>query len=210
MTMRWNLRHGCVALRRFCDERGRLVTSGRSRVASGLSASRNQGALVRRAAPTRRCSAGFSLLPSGEGGPKGRMRVRAKRGLTRPSSPARCTKQRLSSACGSRVTFLLLVHARAGARANGEAGPKGGGQDARSQREVTKRKRHPAWRLPPIHGRQVRESGSGFSTGLLSGRKGIAIPADARCAACRPRLTAAQGPRVEQRAILARTRCATA
>ena len=28
--------------------------------------------------------------------------------------------------------------------------------------------------------------------------------------ACRPRLTAAQGPRVEQRAILARTRCATA
>src|SRR6185312_11669899 len=36
-------------------------------------------------------------------------------------------------------------------------------------------------------------------------RKGIGIPADARCAACRPRLTAAQGPRVEQRAIVART-----
>jgi hypothetical protein len=30
----------------------------------------------------------------------------------------------------------------------------------------------PAW--------QVRESGSGFSTGLLSGRKGIDIPVDAR------------------------------
>jgi len=36
-------------------------------------------------------------------------------------------------------------------------------------------------------------------------RKGIGIHADARYAACRPRLTAAQGPRVEQRAILART-----
>jgi len=36
-------------------------------------------------------------------------------------------------------------------------------------------------------------------------RKGIGIHADARCAACRPRLTAAQGPRVKQRAILART-----
>ncbi len=30
-------------------------------------------------------------------------------------------------------------------------------------------------------------------------------PVDSRCAACRPRLTAAQGPRVEQRAIVART-----
>ena len=35
--------------------------------------------------------------------------------------------------------------------------------------------------------------------------KRIDIPVDSRCAACRPRLTAAQGPRVEQRAILART-----
>ena len=34
-------------------------------------------------------------------------------------------------------------------------------------------------------------------------------PVDSRYAACRPRLTAAQGPRVEQRAILARTRYAT-
>ena len=36
-------------------------------------------------------------------------------------------------------------------------------------------------------------------------RKGIGLHADARYAACRPRLTAAQGPRIEQRAILART-----
>jgi hypothetical protein len=62
-----------------------------------------------------------------------------------------------------------------------------------SKREVPKRKRPPAWRLPPIHGRQVRESGPGFSSGLLPARKGVAIPGNARCAACRPRLTAAQG-----------------
>ena len=59
--------------------------------------------------------------------------------------------------------------------------------------KVTKEKEYPAWRLPPIHGRQVREPGPGFSTGLLSGRKGIDIHVDARCAAYRPRLTAAQG-----------------
>jgi hypothetical protein len=47
-----------------------------------------------------------------------------------------------------------------------------------SKREVPKRKRHPAWRLPPILGRQVRELGPGFSTGLLSGRKGVDIPVD--------------------------------
>jgi hypothetical protein len=76
------------------------------------------------------------------------------------------------------------------------------------KRKVTKEKGHPAWRLPGIHARQVHELGPGFSTGLLSGRKGIDIPVDARCAACRPQLTAAQGPRVKRRAILARTRCA--
>jgi len=78
----------------------------------------------------------------------------------------------------------------------------------------------------PRHGRQVREPGPGFSNGhratapalpqlrhpcrRLSVRKGTDIPVGSRCAACRPRLTAAQGPRVEQRTILARTRCATA
>jgi hypothetical protein len=34
------------------------------------------------------------------------------------------------------------------------------------------------------------------------------LPADSPCGAYRPQLTAAQGPRVERRAILARTRCA--
>jgi hypothetical protein len=33
-----------------------------------------------------------------------------------------------------------------------------------AKEKVTKEKGHPAWRLPPIHGRQVRESGPGFST----------------------------------------------
>ncbi len=48
--------------------------------------------------------------------------------------------------------------------------------------------------------------GQAFRTGFLPVRKGIHIPVDARCAGYRPRLTAAQGPRVEQRAFLARTR----
>jgi hypothetical protein len=58
--------------------------------------------------------------------------------------------------------------------------------------------------------RQVRESGPGFSNGLPARAKRSRPPVDPRYAACRPRLTAAQGPRVEQRAILARTRYATA
>ena len=33
-----------------------------------------------------------------------------------------------------------------------------------AKRKVTKREGHPAWRLPPIHARQVREPGPGFST----------------------------------------------
>jgi hypothetical protein len=33
------------------------------------------------------------------------------------------------------------------------------------KRKITKEKGHPAWRLPPIHGRQVREPGPGFSNG---------------------------------------------
>ena len=32
-------------------------------------------------------------------------------------------------------------------------------------RKITKEKGHPAWRLPSLHGRQVRESGPGFSPG---------------------------------------------
>ena len=34
-----------------------------------------------------------------------------------------------------------------------------------AKEKVTKEKGHPAWRLPLIHGRQVREPGPGFSTG---------------------------------------------
>jgi hypothetical protein len=33
------------------------------------------------------------------------------------------------------------------------------------QEKVTKEKKYPAWRLPPIHGRQVRESEPGFANG---------------------------------------------
>ncbi|MET3653811.1 hypothetical protein [Dyella japonica] len=39
----------------------------------------------------------------------------------------------LPNRCRGPGHFSLLAHARAGARANGEAGPKGGGQDARSK-----------------------------------------------------------------------------
>ena len=91
-----------------------------------------------------------------------------------------------------------------------------------AKRKVTKREGHPAWRLSglgqpllrclnsgihalAVPGKSVSR-GRAFRTGILPVRKGIDILVDARYAACRPRLTAAQGPRVEQRAILARTR----
>jgi hypothetical protein len=74
-----------------------------------------------------------------------------------------------------------------------------------SKREVPKRKRHPAWRLPGFLPSKSVRRGRAFRTGILPVRKGADIHVDSRCAACRPRLTAAQGPRVEQRAILART-----
>ena len=76
--------------------------------------------------------------------------------------------QSVSPSFGGRVTFSLRGHAPAGASANSEAGPKGVGQDARSKEKVTKEKGHPAWRLPGIPARQVREARTGFSTGLLS------------------------------------------
>jgi len=62
--------------------------------------------------------------------------------------------------------------------------------------KVTKEKEHPAWRLPGILPGKSVSRGRAFRAGILG---------NARCAACRPRLTAAQGPRVEQRAIVART-----
>lgn len=48
------------------------------------------------------------------------------------------------------------------------------------KRKITKENGHPAWRLPPILGRQVRASGPGFSNGLLPVRKGtdvLSVPA---------------------------------
>ena len=61
---------------------------------------------------------------------------------------------------------------------NSEAGPKGGGEDAGSKREVPKRKRHPAWRLPGIlRGKFVRR-GRAFRQGILPWRKGVDIPVD--------------------------------
>jgi len=62
-----------------------------------------------------------------------------------------------------------------------------------SKREVTKRKRHPAWRLPGILPGKSVSRGRAFRTGILPVRKGTDIPVGSRCAACRPRLTAAQG-----------------
>jgi hypothetical protein len=74
-------------------------------------------------------------------------------------------EQELSSACGSRVTFSLRAHACAGAHANGEAGPKGGGQDARSKEKDNQRERPPRLALAGHPARQVREPWPGFSTG---------------------------------------------
>jgi len=37
-----------------------------------------------------------------------------------------------------------------------------------AKRKVTQREGHPAWRLPGIPARQVRELGPGFSIGLVS------------------------------------------
>ncbi|ULU24548.1 hypothetical protein DYST_01464 [Dyella terrae] len=45
----------------------------------------------------------------------------------------------VSIVCRRWSLFSLLAHARAGARANGEAGPKGGGQDARSKESNPKK-----------------------------------------------------------------------
>jgi hypothetical protein len=64
-----------------------------------------------------------------------------------------------------------------------------------AKRKVTKREGHPAWRLPPILGGKSVSRGRAFRAGILPARKGESIHGLARCAACRPRLTAAQGPR---------------
>ena len=67
--------------------------------------------------------------------------------------------------------------------ANSEAGPKGGGQDARSQEKVAKEKEHPDATLSGRPALRVREAWPGFSSGLLLARKGESIHGLARCAA---------------------------
>src|SRR6185503_20895305 len=68
--------------------------------------------------------------------------------------------QELSCACGARVTFSL-----------------------RGQRESNQRERPPRLALAGHPARQVRETGPGFSSGLLPARKGEVIRGLARCAA---------------------------
>jgi len=137
-------------------------------------------------------------------------------GLCLPHSPV---LKPFRAPAGARVTSLLLVHAAAGAAANSEAGLRGGGQHVRSQGEVTKRKRHPGWRVPSIHGRNVREAVPGFSSGLgqpllrclNSGVHAVACPREKANPSMgsptarpdRPHLTAAQGPRKSRRASCA-------
>ena len=74
-----------------------------------------------------------------------------------------------------------------------------------AKEKVTKEKGHPAWRLLGILPNKSVSRGRAFRQHIRVLAKRNRPPADSRCAACRPRLTAAQGPRVEQRAILTRT-----
>jgi hypothetical protein len=124
---------------------------------------------------------------------------------------------------GPELLSLCVATRTSGTGANGAAGPKGGGQGARSK-ESNQRERPPRLALAghpatapallylghpcPRHVRQVREPGPGFSNGHPARAKRSRRPVDSRHADCRPRLTAAQGP--EQRAILARTWSVTA
>ena len=78
-----------------------------------------------------------------------------------------------------------------------------------AKEKVTKEKGHPAWRLPGIVPGKSVSQGRAFRAGIgqlrpalpplrhpcrrLPARKGTDIPVGSRCAACRPRLTAAQG-----------------
>ena len=65
-----------------------------------------------------------------------------------------------------------------------------------AKEKANQRERPPRLALAahPWAGKSVSRSRA-FRTGILPVRKGIDIPVDARCAACRPRLTAAQGAR---------------
>ena len=72
-----------------------------------------------------------------------------------------------------------------------------------AKEKVTKEKGHPAWRLPGILPGKSVSRGRAFRQGILPWRKGADIPVGSRCAACRPRLTASEGPPAEQRASCA-------
>jgi len=102
--------------------------------------------------------------------------------------------RRFRAAAAARVTSPLLVHARAGARANGEAGPKGGGhgcpESRRSNQEETTPRLALAGLLP---GKSVRR-GRAFRAGSCPREKASPSMASPAARPCRPRLTPAEGP----------------
>ena len=61
------------------------------------------------------------------------------------------------------------------------------------KRKITKEKGHPAWRLPGILPGKFVSRGRAFRQHIPVLAKRNRLPADSRYAACRPRLTAAQG-----------------
>ena len=82
-----------------------------------------------------------------------------------------------------------------------------------SKREVTKRKRHPTWRLPGILARQVRELGPGFSTGHPALAKRSRHPCRLPCGPVVPTSPPHRGPGRAARhpgAHSVRYRCAVA
>ena len=118
-----------------------------------------------------------------------------------------------SCACGARVTYLL----RGQEISNPKRRPPRlalAGPPARQVREAgpgfSTALRQPLLRCSDsgIHAVACageNESTSGNCSCVASTRASMPSPVDSRCAARRPHLTAAQRPRVEQRAILART-----
>src|SRR6185437_1725722 len=87
--------------------------------------------------------------------------------------------RRFRAAAAARVTSPLLVHARAGARANGEAGPKGGGHGCPESRRSHQEKTTPRWRaLRPSMGYGCAGGLRGFPTAPpCAGGKLARIPA---------------------------------
>jgi len=128
-------------------------------------------------------------------------------------SPRYRQEQSVSCACGARVTSPLLVHAAAGAAANSEAGPKGGGQDARSQGEVTKRKRHPDGAPSGHPALRVRGRVTGFSDGTSMYRRKTGRPPAGHSADFPPpirRAIGAPGKAARSRRVLGRSRVVAA